>query len=209
MSNKQEYIEFCKKEQDIPIFLEPWWLDFTTSGNWDALIYKKGGEVFAIMPYYNYKKSIFSMINMPLKTQFLGPFIKYPAGQQYNKKLSWEKDIMSYFIENLPRFDYFEQNFSYKITNWLPFMWAGFEQTTTYTYKIAKRPIVEVFNKFDSSVKRAIKKAIKNEIVVKESDDFEEFFKLNQMTYNRQQIYMDHDLDFVKKIGRASCRERV
>lgn len=41
---------------------------------------------------------------------------------------------MNYFIDNLPKFDYFNMNFHYSITNWLPFYWRGFKQTTRYTY---------------------------------------------------------------------------
>jgi len=90
------------------------------------------------MPYYVTRKYGLKLIQMPPLTQTMGPYIKYPDGQKYDTRLSREREIMNYFIDHLPKFDGFTVQFSKKITNWLPFYWRGFKQTTRYTYVIPK-----------------------------------------------------------------------
>ena len=85
--NKIKYKEFCKLEEDMPIFSCDWWLD-TVCGenNWDVALFEKGGHIYASMPYYKLKKFNFYLSIMPILTQTLGIYIKYPRDQKYHKK---------------------------------------------------------------------------------------------------------------------------
>jgi hypothetical protein len=181
MTNKQKYREFCKKEKNIPIFSKDWWFDAVCGeDNWDVIIVEKGGEIWATMPYCIKKKFGFTLITMPLLTQTLGPYIKYTKNQKYYKKLSWEKEIMNALIEQLPKFDYFLQNWHYSVTNWLPFYWRGFKQNTRYTYIVENLNIEELEKNFETDVRR---KAIKAGVEVLESNDIKKFYVLNKMTF--------------------------
>ena len=168
MTNKQKYRNFCKVEKDIPIFSQDWWLDLVCNeDNWDVILYEKGGQIWGSMPYYKDIQYMFNMIIMPKFTQTMGPYIKYPDNQKYYKKLSWEKEIMNYFIDNLPKTNFFYQNFHYSITNWLPFYWKGFKQTTRYTYVIEDLTnLDDVISNFSHAKRKQFKKAIKNNIRV-------------------------------------------
>jgi len=184
MSNKQKYREFCKIEKNIPIFSIDWWLDSVCGEeNWDVAIVEKGGEIWATMPYYIKKKWGFTLITMPPLTQKLGPYIKYPQGQKYYKKLSWEKEIMNELIDQLPEFDYFYQQWDYIITNWLPFYWRGFKQTTRYTYVININDNNEnnIIENFSHAKRKQIKKAIRNGINIKSNIiQPEDFYNLHK-----------------------------
>ena len=47
---------------------------------------------------------------------------------------------------------YYQQNFTPQVTNWLPFYWAGYRQTTRYTYRIDDIADPQaVFDHFDPS----------------------------------------------------------
>ncbi len=198
MGLKEEYIKFCKKEP-IPLFSQYWWLDAVCGReNWEVLLFKKGGEIFASFPYFKKKKAIFNGVAQPKLTQSLGPYIRYPKGQGYYKKLSWEKEIMDYFIDNLPKYDFFDISFHYSVTNWLPFFWRGFKQTTKYTYVIDKNSDIEKLE--TNNRKRRRKKAVKLGVEVALSDDVEAFFRLNELTFKRQQRGMAYDLEFVKNL---------
>ncbi len=208
MTNKEKYREFCKKEKDIPIFSKDWWLDSVCGENgWDVVLFEKGGEIWASLPYQKTKKAIFEIITMPKLTQTMGVYIKYPPKQKYYKKLSWEKEVMEILISNLPKVDYFSQNFHHFITNWLPFYWAGFEQTTRYTYIIENISIEELEKNFETDIRRRRRrKAYEIGIEIIESEDIETFYRLNTMTFARQNIDISYSFEFVKNLF-EKCKE--
>jgi len=199
---KQKYKQFAKKE-NLPIFMQPSWLDSVCQNGmeWDVILYEKGGEIWGSFVYVIKKKFGFTLITMPKLTQFLGPYIKYPKGQKYYKKLSWEKEIMNYFIDNLPKFDYFNMNFHYSITNWLPFYWRGFKQTTRYTYVVENNLTIEELSKnFETDIRRRRRKAEKLGVIVEKSDDLEMLYNLAYYTFKRQNIKTPYSFDFLKKL---------
>ncbi len=207
MTNKEKYREFCKKEKDIPIFSKDWWLDSVCGVDaWDVVLVEKGGQIMASLPYLKRKRAIFDVISMPTLTQTMGVYIKYPPKQKYYKRLSWEKDMMSQLINGLPKFDYFSQNFDRKIINWIPFYWAGFKQTTRYTYIIENTTIEDLEKNLETDIRRRRRKAYEIGVKVVESDDVEKFYEINTMTFTRQGMHIPYSLNFVKKLYEA-CRE--
>ena len=212
MTNKQRYRKFCESEKDIPIFSKDWWLDVVCGEeSWDVVLVEIDGQIVASMPYYKKKIQIFDIITMPKLTQTMGPYIKYPSNQKYVSKLGYEKKIMNALIDQLPRFDYFMQNFHYSITNWLPFYWRGFSQTTRYTYVIEDLSNLDkIFRDFDQDQRATIRKAEKIVKVIS-SEDIELFYKIGSMTFKRQGIETPYTLNFLKRLDNAcsvnNCRK--
>ena len=200
---KQKYKEFAKKE-NLPIFMQPFWVDAVCEDGmeWNVILYEKGGEIWGSFVYVIQRKRGFTLITMPKLTQFLGPYIKYPKNQKYYKKLSWEKEIMNYFINNLPKYDYFNINFHYSITNWLPFYWKGFRQITRYTYIIKNNLTIEELSKnFETDIRRRRRrKADKLGVEVLESDDIKKFYELNTMTFMRQGLNIPYSFEFIQNL---------
>ena len=181
-SNKQKYENFCKKES-IPIFSQYWWLDSVCiDGEWDVALIEKGGGVVASLPYYIKKKGPFKLITMPPLTQTMGPYITYPDGQKYARRLAYEKEIMGDLIDQLPKVDYFCQNFYPSITNWLPFYWSGFDQSTRYTYILNHSFELDAFQ---SNIKTDIKKA-KKKVQVQSVTTIDEIWHCLNKTFQRQ-----------------------
>jgi hypothetical protein len=212
MTNKQKYRRFCETEKDMPIFSKGWWLDAVCGeDNWDVVLVEKGGHIVASMPYYNKKKAFFNLITMPKLTQTMGPYIKYPENQKYSAKLSCEKKIIKELISQLPGYDYFSQNFHYYFTNWLPFYWQGFEQTTRYTYVLDKLSDLDILWKnMKENIRTDIRKA--KELVRIDSDtNINDFFSLHKKTFARQNMAVPYTQDFVKQLDeichKNSCRK--
>jgi len=202
MTNKQKYKKFCQKE-NLPVFMSSDWLDnvCTDSMEWDVILYEKGGKIWGSFVYTIKKQYGFSLILMPKLTQYLGPYIKYPEGQKYYKRLSWEKEIMNYFIDNLPKFDYLNINFHYSITNWLPFFWKGFNQVTRYSYIITNNiTLNELSRNFETDIRRRRRKAEKFGVIVENSEDIELLYNLASMTFNRQKVKIPYTLNLLKKL---------
>jgi len=196
LTNVDKYIKFCEDEINIPIFSKNWWLDAVCGKeNWDVALVENNGKIIASMPYYLKQKIIFTIITMPQRTQTMGPYIKYPEEQKYEKKLSFEKKIMTELIEQLPKVNMFIQNFHYSITNWLPFYWKGYKQTTNYTYVIEDLSnLNSIFNNFKSSKRRNIKKAEKN-LKIKFDLSAEEFYNNHVLSLKKQNATIEYSFE--------------
>ncbi len=203
-SNKDNYREFCRQEQELPIFLKDWWLDAVcVDGPWDAaLVTETGtGKIKAVLPYYQAKGRLgHHYLTMPRLTQFMGPWINYPGEQKTTRKLSYEKEVLKTLILQLPEFDSFFQNFHYSLTNWLPFYWQGFLQSTGYTYVLEDLTDLDtIFNNFRSNIRREIRKAEK-QVTVKVDNDVEKFYHMACKTYTRQDLTYPHSLEFMMRV---------
>jgi hypothetical protein len=205
MSNKQKYRDFCKTEPTIPIFSKDWWLDAVCGEeNWNISLVEKGGQIVASMPYYYIQKRYnFTLLAMPALTQTIGPWIK-PSQAKYVKQLAEQKDLMNELIANLPPFDYFNQRFHYSITNWLPFYWKGFKQTTRYTYVLEN--ITEnkeiIWAQFAENIRTDVRKAQKR-VIVRDDLSIEQFLNINEMTFKRQGLSLPFKHEFVKRLDSA------
>lgn len=208
-SDKKAYRELTDSRKDIPLFSHPWWLDVVCGAdNWDVVLYEKGGQIVGALPYYIKNKYGLPIITMPKLTQTMGPWIRYSSGQKEATRLSHEKEVFTALIDELPDIDYFVQSFHHSIQNWLPFYWMGFSQTTRYTYVLNDLDdLDQVWDSFDSRIRRMIRKAKKNEIQVDTTDNLEVLLELNQMTFERQGEPVPYSHDLVRRIDGA-CRSR-
>ncbi|MBI1770578.1 MAG: GNAT family N-acetyltransferase [Bacteroidetes bacterium] len=202
LSPKAAYRNFCALEKNIPLFLNDWWMDAVCGDSWDVALVQNGDEVIGALPYLKARRFGFRLLNMPKLTSFLGPVFKYPEGQKYVSKLSYEMEIMEKLIEQIPSFDLFRQSFHYSIANWLPFYWKGYEQTTRYTYLLDLDNLNHVFVELKSSVRGKIRKA-EGIVTVQHSRPLEDFYNVFCMTFERQKIKPPIDLVYLKKIDDA------
>jgi hypothetical protein len=209
MNEKEIYREFSMHEPSLPIFSRDWWLDATAGPeNWNVALVRKGGEVVAAMPYVVRRRYGLKVLGQPPLTQKLGPWFR-PGDSKPSTRLSHEKDLMQALIDQLPAFDYFNQNWHYNVRNWLPFCWNGFMQTTLYTYVLTElRDTEKLWAGFDNSIRTDCKKA-SNRFKLSVCDDLplDAFLALNRMTYARQGIPVPYSDAFVRRVD-AACSNR-
>jgi hypothetical protein len=199
-----------KVTQDPCIFHQEWWLEAVAPGRWGIAEVNKGGEVFASMPYVISKKLGMTLINMPSMTQTLGPWIK-PHSGKYSTRLAQEKDLFNELMSQLPKFDLFRQRFSPEITNWLPFFWNGYNQTTKYTYRLTPAPEESIlWDGLQGNIRREIKKA-SDLVTIESSDDVEIMWKLWNMNFDRKnETVRTNHADFIridKACSAQDCRK--
>ena len=200
---KLEYRLHCHRENFIPVFSKDWWLDAVCGEkNWDVIIVKKNADIVATMPYYFKRGRLSTTIGMPQLTQTLGPWMII-FKTKYADILSEQKKLMTEIIDRLPPFDFFSQNFHYSITNWLPFYWKGFSQTTRYTYVIDDLSnLEEVWQNFSYSKQKNIKKAEKN-VTVKYNLPAKEFYQNHQMSLAKQGEKISYSYELFERIYKA------
>lgn len=203
MTDKDLYRELCKKEPSIPIFSKDWWLDAVCGpDNWNVSLIENANHVQATLPYYQPKPN---RITMPSLTQTMGPWLG-PSTAKYAKQLGQQKDLMTALIDQLPSCGYFLQNFHYSVTNWLPFHWRGFNQTTRYTYVIEDLvDMVAVWKEFLENIRRDIRKAQK-QVTIKSDLDLETFLDVNALTFQRQGHALPYSRELVRRLDGA-CAE--
>jgi len=117
------------------LFQEPWWLDAVAAGEWDEVSVECGGQVAARWPFVRKKIAGRVALLQPKLTPYLGPWLR-PSHAKLPTKLAEEKELMGKLLDLLPKCDLFRQCFAPEVTNWLPFYWSGFSQTTRYTYRL-------------------------------------------------------------------------
>jgi hypothetical protein len=206
MTGKDKYKVLCKNETSIPVYVMDWWLDTVCgANNWDVLLYEQKDNVEAAMVFYLPCKGI---ITMPAHTQTMGIWFN-PAfeDKKYSKNLHRKQMIGKYFIEHLPAHDYFLQNFHYSFTDWLPFYWKGYRQTTRYNYILPDiGNLEELWKNLSENIKRNIEKARKKyHLTIKPDVSLEMFIELHRQTYERQQMKA-YRPDILAKLIEVSCK---
>ena len=202
-----KYRTFSRSQPDMPIFTKDWFLDAVYADEWDVVTVERDGKIVASMPYLLKKKAFFKYIAQHFFTQTMGPYF-IPELRYINMEMKLMKEL----IDQLPPFDGFEQNFHHSITNWLPFKWEGFQQTTQYTYIIEDiTDINKVWEGFSSNYRNTIRKA-ESQVEVVTDRSLEEFYDTVKMTFDRQGMKMPYDLDFLERFDSRlymECRNKI
>lgn len=187
MTEKEKYRILCNSELSIPVYSRDWWLDCVCGeSNWDVLLCLKNGKIEAAMPYYTPCRDV---ISMPPYTQTMGIWFN-PAfeDKRYSHDLFRKQTVCEDFIVRLPAHGYFLQHFHHSFTDWLPFYWNGFRQTTRYTYVL---PDIgnpdELRNGLSENICRNIQKAKnKYQLTVRRNVPVDVFLETHAHVYQRQ-----------------------
>jgi len=149
----------------------------------------------------------------PKLTPQLGVLLGNPKNKaKYSKVISKETKVISLLLEELPKFRQFDYNFSYNFTNFLPFIWKGFNTSVRYTYVLEElKDLEKIHSDFQYDVKYEINKAMKNNIKIVTDLSIEQFYEVNKKTFKRQGMEMPYSLDFLrnldKKLSTENCRK--
>lgn len=159
MTDKERYKILCDEEGDnIPLFLQHWWMETVCYGKqWDVILVERNGRIEAALPYHIGSKYRMKYILQPQLTQYNGIWYRKQVFRNENQRLNFEKWAVNEVVNRLNKLNlsYYSQNFSPHITNWLPFYWNGFKQTTRYTYRINDLSDSDkVFANFDKNYRR-------------------------------------------------------
>lgn len=204
---KEVYRSLCQTEASIPIFARDWWLD-TVCGEdkWHVLLIEEKGNIPAAMPLYIPHPKV---ISMPPYTQTMGPWFAAEADDtKYTTALGRRQALCKTFTEALKQYPSFLQNFHYKITDWLPFYWEGYKQTSRYTYLLKNIHDPDyLWDNMSPNIRRNITKAKeKYQIEVRQDIPVDDFLRIYGLSFKRQQQHPPH-IDTLKRLIHK-CRER-
>lgn len=206
-NRKGIYRQLCEREKSICIYDQPWWLDIDCGAeNWDVLLSREGDEIVGALPFYMKTKHGIRYITIPFRSQHHGPWIRYHEKMTDAKRISRDIDVMTDLIQQMEavakdrKIVFFNQCFSPNVTNWLPFYWSGYKQTTQYTYRIEDiRDPEEVLKHFEYGKRYNIRKAMRDGIVIKEDLPVEEFYALHKSAVEKKGKRIKYPIASLKK----------
>lgn len=177
-SNKEKYRIWCEGDNSIPLFYRYTYYQTLFGDNWDIILDCRGENIVGVMLFVLRSKFGFKKINPELLFPYQGIWINYPDNQKNATKISFEKEVITNIIDQLPKVAFFNQQFHPSFTNWLPLYWKDYRQTTRYTYIIEDISNLDVvFENFQKNIRRHIRKAEKT-ISIEPSDDIELAFEM-------------------------------
>lgn len=172
LTNKERFKDFSKRyKEQLPFSLQFNWWNEVVKTNWELAMVTKGDQVQAVWPYYLRKKGPWKVIAPAYFTPYAGPWLIYPGGQKPSSRVSYENKLYQALIEQLPKVAEIEQQMPLNLTNGLPFLWNGFQESVGYTYLLdLSLSEAELWSNLRENIRRQIKKAEKTTKVGKTDD---------------------------------------
>lgn len=130
MEAKEKYIAFCKEEEYLPIFFQPWYLDgVCPKSEWHAVVSERNGKVAGILAYYQKTKKAYTIISMPPNSRMMGPYVsgEYREQEEYRK-------IQKVLLKGVSVVDAYYQIFHYAVTDWFNFYVSKFHGKKLYSF---------------------------------------------------------------------------
>ena len=200
---RQLYRELCE-EAYIPLHAKDWWLDAVCGiDNWEVILVLDKGKIMGALPYFNSKKLGFlNQIINPTLSIYNNIYLRLPDNPDIKatKLQSLENIITNELVSQIPQTTFFRQQINPQVTNALPFIWAGFQQYTKYSFRYPDLEDTDsIFKSIAYNTRHGMKKAKEN-IKVSISDDFDTLYELNSQSYLSKGTNLPYSMEFLKRI---------
>ncbi|MBR1808350.1 MAG: GNAT family N-acetyltransferase [Paludibacteraceae bacterium] len=207
MTDKEKYREFCKTRDDMPIFMQAWWMDAVCAGKqWDVMLWEEespkeetegtnqqaDATIVAAMPYLYRNRMGMSYVLMPQETQIGGVWIREDKRED---KAFLEKvaDEIAERLHEMKLWYYYQQ---FPVDSPFPALLKerGFKVKERVTYRIEDlSDLDKVMSKFSKNKKRQLQKALTMSVdTLMPADDFYHYHKSclaeqgKKITYTRE-----------------------
>ncbi|MDZ7878025.1 MAG: GNAT family N-acetyltransferase [Saprospiraceae bacterium] len=168
--------------------MQNWWLDAVCTEGWSVVLtYNKNKDIEAALVFVSRQKWGVTTLSEPLLSPFCGIWFRQTVFQKQYEAITYQKQQLEQLIQQLPTAHRYNFRLSTALTDWQPFYWAGWQQETRYTYRLVIGDLDKIAKGFSDNTKRNIKKSA-NFFSIQNSTNFDTFLKINDLTYQRQNI---------------------
>jgi hypothetical protein len=207
-SDYSQWDSFVDRSPQGDVFCYSWWLEAITKSHYKIIALFENNEIVAGMPLAFDDENF---INQPPVTRTLGILYKPEDYLSRYRKASDQRKWQTALVEQLPLENFIQMCMHHNFTDWLPFRWKGFRQTTRYTYLLyyENKTLNDLWKNLNSDKKKKINRAMKNGVRIEVTDDFELLYRFESLSFERQGLKFRipaNDLklldDVIKKNGK-------
>lgn len=221
MTNKERYAAWTATQPDLPIFMQPWWMDAVCAGKeWDVLLVYAPGvteadtdtisglkQIVAAMPYLLRHKWRFRYVLMPQQTQIGGVWVNPDIPE--DKKEQTYQHIAQDIRQKLSdlHLDYYYQQYPIgsKIAELLGGMGMQVRQRVTYRIEDT-RDLLAIRQQWSKNKSRQLKKAESAGLVVDMNLRAEEFYRAHCAALREQGKSISYSREFLLVLERKAAR---
>lgn len=191
MTTRDRYTTFYSRLSAPPLFHHPRWLDILCGPEkWTTLFYTdKKDHDQALMPITRPGKLHRFLLRQPPLTPWLGPLYLDHPDYTPQRRHALELKAMRTFAQHMPRAARTMLHLAPHSGSWLPFYWAGFRQTTRYTYQIDLTASQEELWSGVARKQRQLIRRGQQEVTITENGPWiEEVYRGLQATLSRHKV---------------------
>lgn len=166
------------------IFAQRWWIDVITEGAGKLLGCFQGKRLLAGLPIWPTTRLGVRQLRQPPLTPYWGPVFQQLEGK-YVTRLNLEMSVLRAFARAIAPWQDVAMSFHPSLTNWLPFYWQHYAQTTRYTYRIDDLSTLSDAM-CHNTVRAKIKRAVSAGVRVVDITDPEVLLRMYELTMQRQ-----------------------
>jgi hypothetical protein len=197
---------FVSRSPQGTLFCRSWWLTAAFGHDFDVLAATRAGEIVAGMPLPYAVSGKRKRVVSPAMTTTMGVLFSpsLTASGDYEKQLSTEMDVLSGLVAAIPPNEGFSAAFHPSFTNWLPFYWQNYGQTTCYTY------VLENTGDFDALVRKMHHSKRKNLaraqtlVSIERNITAASFYKHHKMTLEKEGKVISYSAAYLERIVDAA-----
>jgi hypothetical protein len=179
------------------VFCRSWWLSAVE--NVRVLACFSGNQIVAGIPLYFERRFGIPVCTMPKLTQTWG-IVMRPLEGKAVAAATREIKILRAFALQLSGYRIFFQAFHPSLSNWLPFYWSGFRQTTRFTYVIDDlSDLNRVWHGMSESARGQIRKAQRAGLTVVPCG-IDDVYRCECQSFLRQGRRPSHSESLLKRI---------
>ena len=202
---KEAYTAFCATAPDLPMFMQPHYLDAVCEGGvWGVVLAKKAERTAAAWTFFLKKKGPWRYIAMPPLGRMMGPYL-LPE----HRNARDETVLLEALLAQLPPgLAAFEQDWHYNAQNWLPLCWQGFRQTTRYSYTLDIRHLDTVWKNIKPDYRNHKIHKAQQQVQVSRGGSLAQFYEVQAMSFGRQDLTLPLSFDFLSRLDQALALHR-
>ena len=195
MTPKEQYIQLREQWTQMPIFMQPWWMDAVCAGRqWDVFVsFDSEGQLRAAMPYMLSKHWRLRYVSMPQQTPAGGVWLREDVLGSEEQLAQVACEMAEYF--KAQKLQYLSCIFTSGQAAALRLRDAGFRVKEKCAYQVSDLADLEaVIKRFSRGVKRQLQKALS--LHVDSSMLAEDFYRFYLECYASQHKHIAFTREF-------------
>ena len=187
------------------MFCRSWWLRAALGQFFEITTLQKGDALQAglVLPFVRIGSQK-HYVRPSMSTSQGVLLTPHEPNRSNEKNLSQEMSLLSQLVDSIPQHQGFRISLHPSLQNWLPFYWAGFQQTTAYTYVLEGIQDLDALQAgMDHSKRKNLKRA-KGLVEIHDDLSATAFYQHHQSTLRKEGKIISYKQEYLERIVSAA-----